>query len=141
MPENYNGSAPSVINGCKVPSIELHVRAINGNGVAAIQNNQILVIYKQEAGQADILPADLQALDGFAQKRMILHMDQLNTQSGGPAMEWHIRLKLPRGVHRFYTNTGGAGASDDKLRLAVMNNDPTLGNMQVCGFAIYKWYK
>lgn len=136
--EEYPGGAPGVLDGSKVPSIELHVRGVNtGSGSL---NPIVMVLYKQESGQADLTFADLIALDGCLQKRNLLHIDQLNALGGGPQMEWHIRLKIPRSKHMFQKPVGGV-VSDDKLRLAIANNDAAADTFNFCGFAIYKWYK
>lgn len=139
-PEEFPGGAPGVLDGCKIPSIEIHVRGIANNATNILQN-QIFCLYKQEAGQADIAVADLQSIDSFAQKRMVLHFDQLNAYISGPGMEWHLRFKLPRSVHKFEKVAAGANTLGDRLRLAIMNNDPANDNLAFCGFAVYKWYK
>lgn len=119
-----------VESGCNIYSLEIHYRITSSGTLTPPLGPINMCIYKKPSGYPAMTAAQIQSLGTDDIKRFVLHMDKLHSETASQVMEWHIRLKLPKGIKRFITG--------DQLILAT---HCLAGATDQCGFAVYKWYR
>ncbi len=123
------GDVDEVVEGAIVKAVYVELWALGTTSGMS----QVVVLVKSPSGVSAPTFTNMNALNGFTNKKNILFTHQgLSANDGiaNPMVVMRGWFKIPKGKQRF-----GLG---DKLHLVISNSGTS--NLDYCGFAIYKEY-
>ncbi len=101
---------------------------------ASLVGSYTVILYKDPGGNAALSSTNMAALHDWENKKNILFTAQglLTPNDGGQVPVLRAWYKIPKGKQRF--------GLQDRLKIAVRNNNATAIDINLCGLAVYKEY-
>lgn len=122
----------NVEQGCMIRGFLIDVRVYNKN-TDNVQAKVVACIRKNEGGRLTVPPtlAEMNALGAVSWKNKIFWCGQLAPDGSGGFPMFVPALRVPKRFHVM--------KALDQWEICIANN--SAGTVNLCGFAVYKWYR